>query len=227
MVVTCGSRRVAAMAWMLSSRSDGVEALASPPAPSKRSEASCLAASCPRPAAGAKSIGEGRDAGQKRRARRAGQHFGRRAARNEILLSGEARDPRGITGHVRVAEPSLALRCGPCDTSAPMRQKKNAMLVCVDTLDFGPLWFWRRAIARYLPPLIKRRSQGLASTRLRCRAFARGAKLTTDHTAASRPWPAAYYKSPTPSTPRTGTRRRSRSASLLNLKATASRTCLS
>jgi hypothetical protein len=47
---------------------------------------------------------------------------------NEILLSGEARDPRGISGHVRVAEPSLALRCGPCDTSARRcgRKKRNA-----------------------------------------------------------------------------------------------------
>ena len=76
--VTC----VAAMAWWLSSRrGDVLEALASPPAPSKSPEASCLAPSCPRPAAGAKSIGEGRDAGQERRARVAGQLFGRRAAR--------------------------------------------------------------------------------------------------------------------------------------------------
>ena len=48
---------------------------------------------------------------------------------NEILLSGEARDPRGISGHVRAADPSVALRCGPCDTSVPIREK--TVLVCL------------------------------------------------------------------------------------------------
>ena len=172
MVVTCGPR-VAAMAWWLSSRRGDVEALALPPAPSKRSEASCLAASCPRPAAGAKSIGEGRDTDQERRTRREGQLLRTRRGTLMMFWSAEtARSPRDF----RSRDWQRPV-CG-----APLwplrhlwRQKKNAMLVCVDTLDFGPLWFWRRAIARYLPPLIKRRSQGLASTRLRCRAFARGA----------------------------------------------------
>ena len=49
---------------------------------------------------------------------------------NAILLSGEARDPRGISGHVRDADPSLALRCGPCDTSVPIPPEK-AVLVCL------------------------------------------------------------------------------------------------
>ena len=48
---------------------------------------------------------------------------------NVILLSGEARDPRGISGHVRAADPSVAPRCGPCDTSVPIREK--TVLVCL------------------------------------------------------------------------------------------------
>ena len=95
MVVTCGARHVAAMAWWLSRRC--VEALASPPAPSKPPEASCLAASCPRPAAGAKSIGEGRDAGQERRARWLGQLFGAARHFNEMILVGGDREiPAGF-----------------------------------------------------------------------------------------------------------------------------------
>ena len=73
-----------------SRRGDGVEALTSQrwrggsrvaAGAHQRSGGSCLAASCPRPAAGAKSIAEERDTGQERRARWLGQLFGRRAAR--------------------------------------------------------------------------------------------------------------------------------------------------
>ena len=44
---------------------------------------------------------------------------------NAILLSGEARDPRGISGHVRAADSFVALRCGPCETSVPIRGRKG------------------------------------------------------------------------------------------------------
>ena len=53
MVVTCGSRHVAAMAWMLS-RSDGVDALASPPAPSKRSRGQLFSRKLPEARSGSK-----------------------------------------------------------------------------------------------------------------------------------------------------------------------------
>ena len=55
MVVTCGARHVAAMAWWLSSRrGDVVEALASPPAPSKRSRGQLFSRQLPEARSGSK-----------------------------------------------------------------------------------------------------------------------------------------------------------------------------
>ena len=51
---------------------------------------------------------------------------------NAILLSSETGDPRWISGQVRATEatePSVALRCGPCETSVPIFAPKKACVL--------------------------------------------------------------------------------------------------
>ena len=49
---------------------------------------------------------------------------------NEMFWSAETARSRGIFGHVMGAKPSVALRCGPCETSVPIGGGKRVVLVC-------------------------------------------------------------------------------------------------